>query len=314
LKKKLKIKFVDFWSGFIPEENYFFDMLGGDECIELSEDPQILFFSNFGSEHKKYKCFRIFFSAENERLNMYKCDIALTFDYKRNKRHFRLPLFVLYLHHYKREATCLSQQISIHELPEWKARKFCCFVVSNGKSKERIKFYEYLCQNERVDSGGKYLNNIGDNIDNKLEFIQKYKFVISFENSSYPGYVTEKILEPFLTNSIPVYWGDPMVYKDFNRNSFINVINSSNYRDVYQRMKEIENSDELILQFLNSPKINQKQHYLEAEQVRDFIIQNFKKSTIPISSDIVFRIIAQFIDQFRFFKYWIRHYTTGNFR
>ena len=82
---KIKIAFVDFWPGFIPENSYFFDLLGGTNKVELSESPEIIFFSNFGSEHKKYDCYRIFFSAENERANMYKCDIALTFDFNKNK-------------------------------------------------------------------------------------------------------------------------------------------------------------------------------------------------------------------------------------
>ena len=49
---KIKIAFVDFWPGFIPENSYFFDLLGGTNKVELSESPEIIFFSNFGSEAK----------------------------------------------------------------------------------------------------------------------------------------------------------------------------------------------------------------------------------------------------------------------
>ena len=78
-----------------------------------------------------------------------------------------------------------------------------------------------MSSKEKVDSGGKFLNNVGGPVTDKLSFIKDYKFVISFENSSYPGYTTEKILEPMLVNSIPVYWGNPLVYNDFNYRTYI---------------------------------------------------------------------------------------------
>ena len=56
-----------------------------------------------------------------------------------------------------------------------------------------------------------------------MDFIKDYKFVISFENSSYPGYTTQKLIEPMLVNSSPIYWGNKSVGKDFNTKSFINV-------------------------------------------------------------------------------------------
>ena len=116
----LKVHFVDFWPGFVPDQSYFFHLLGGNEKLELSDDPELIFFSNFGVEHKKYDCFKVFFSSENERPNMFKCDIALTSDYSSNKRHFRLPLFVLYLHHYQIDANQLNRGITREEIKEWK--------------------------------------------------------------------------------------------------------------------------------------------------------------------------------------------------
>lgn len=312
--KRIKIKFVDFWPGFIPEKSYFFDLLGGDEFVELSEDPQILFFSNFGVEHRKYNCFKVFFSSENERPNMFKCDIALTSDYNLNKRHFRLPLFVIYLFHYQIDVNHLNPVLKQEDINEWKKRKFCCFVVSNGKSKKRVEFFEFLNTQERIDSGGRFMNNINQPVTNKLEFIRDYKFVIAFENSSFPGYVTEKILEPFLTNSIPVYWGDPKVFSDINRAAFINVETKTAFQEVYQLMKKVEASDELIFQILTAQKIDPSQIYLDKIRVRNFILQNYNQSLRPISSRIIYQLFAHSIDLFQTIKYWIKHYTFGNFR
>lgn len=312
--KRFRINFVDFWPGFVPDQSYFFDLLGGYEKLELSDDPELIFFSNFGTAHQKYNCFKIFFSSENERPNMYKCDLALTSDYYSSKRHFRLPLFVLYLHHYQIDAIQLNRGISREEIKEWKKRKFCCFVVSNGKSKKRLEFFEFLTSQERIDSGGRFMNNIDGPVDNKLDFIRGYKFVIAFENSSFPGYVTEKILEPFLTNSIPIYWGDPLIQNDFHKDAFIKIEASSKYQDVYNLMKKIEESDELIFKALTSQKLDPSLTYLDNNSVRNFILQNYNQSSHPISSKLVFRVIAQLIDFFQIIKYWFKHYTVGNFR
>jgi hypothetical protein len=102
-------------------------------------------------------------------------------------------------------------------------QKFCCMVVSNAHAKERIRFFEQLSKYKKVDSGGRFLNNIGRSIDEKMEFIKDYRFVISFENSSSPGYTTEKLIEPMLVNSVPIYWGDPEVGRYFNTKIFVNV-------------------------------------------------------------------------------------------
>jgi len=311
---KIKIAFVDFWPGFIPENSYFFDLLCGTNKVELSESPEIIFFSNFGSEHKKYDCYRIFFSAENERANMYKCDIALTFDFNKNKRHFRLPLYVLYAHQYGIDLRQFNPIVSDEIINQWKNRKFCCFVVSNGKSKLRTEFFYFLSEKERIDSGGRFLNNIGGPVEDKLEFIKQYKFVIAFENSKYNGYTTEKILEPLITNSIPIYWGNKIIHEDFNGKCFIDVKGSEEFELAFSRMKAIENDNNLIREFLGSERVVQSNRFLENKNVLDFIIQNFENSHKVIAKKVFYRIVANVIDYFSSLNYWAIHYTKGHFR
>ena len=35
------------------------------------------------------------------------------------------------------------------------------------------------------------------------------------------GYTTEKVVEPMLVNSIPIYWGNKLIGKDFNKSSML---------------------------------------------------------------------------------------------
>jgi len=49
-------------------------------------------------------------------------------------------------------------------------------------------------------------------VSSKRDVLSRYKFTIAFENSKdIPGYVTEKIIDPMLAGSIPVYWGAPNI-------------------------------------------------------------------------------------------------------
>ena len=104
-----------------------------------------------------------------------------------------------------------------------------------------------------MDSGGKYFNNIGFRVKDKLDFIKDYKFVIAFENASWPGYTTEKIFEPMLVNSIPLYWGNPRVELDFNTRSFINYYDFNSFDAMIERIIEVDRNDQLYLKYLGEP-------------------------------------------------------------
>lgn len=93
---------------------------------------------------------------------------------------------------------------------------------------------------KKVHSGGKLLNNFGDTVKDKLEFISDFKFTFAFENSSYPGYVTEKIYDSMFVNSIPIYWGSPLINIDFNTKSFVNHHDYNNDEEVIQRIIELD--------------------------------------------------------------------------
>jgi hypothetical protein len=216
LKPILKINFDYFWQDFDPKNNYFTKVLEDRFQLEISEQPDLFFFTHAypGSKRKylKHRCHRLFLGWENERANWNICDYVIDSDfYVNNPRQFRWPIWA---------AWNLEPLITPHASEIFKRKtKFACMVVSNAKAKERIEFFHKLSKYKKVDSGGRYLNNIGGPISDKLSFIKDYKFVVAFENSNNPGYTTEKLIEPMLTNSIPIYWGNERVGEDFNTRS-----------------------------------------------------------------------------------------------
>lgn len=54
-------------------------------------------------------------------------------------------------------------------------------------------------------------------IENKLEGLKDYKYSIAIENSKFNSYFTEKLMDCFVTGTIPIYWGCPKISEFFNK-------------------------------------------------------------------------------------------------
>ena len=65
MKRKIKIDFVDFWPGFIKTDNYFYNLLKEEFDVEITSNPDYLFFSVFGNSSQFYNCTKIFFTGED---------------------------------------------------------------------------------------------------------------------------------------------------------------------------------------------------------------------------------------------------------
>jgi hypothetical protein len=57
--------------------------------------------------------------------------------------------------------------------------------------------------------------------NNKVIEISRSKFTICYENTSCPGYITEKIFDVMLSGSVPVYLGCPYISSEIPTNCFI---------------------------------------------------------------------------------------------
>jgi hypothetical protein len=269
MKHQLKIKYVDFWPGFNSNDNGFLNLVKEFYEIEYSDNPDILIYSCYGTEFLKYNCPRLFYTAENIRPNFRFCDFALSFDYLEDERHFRWPLYRRWF------SVCeLTKPRNSNDIQSRK-EGFCSFVVSNAtESEERINFFHELSKYKQVSSGGKYANNVGGPVANKRDFISKYLFNIAFENSSFPGYTTEKIAEPWLEGCIPIYWGDPEVTRDINPDCFINMHDFDCFDAAIAHIKEVDASPELQIKYLSAPFFRNN---LVPEHLKDEVIaQNLK--------------------------------------
>lgn len=251
-KKKIKINYIDFWPDFKKDDNYFSHILEKYYDVEISDNPDYVFCSVFSRKHFKYQdCVKIFFTGENiiPDFNVY--DYAMGFHYINfEDRYLRLPLYVMY-----DKAVKPALEKHTHSDEYYLAKKKACnYVVSNPyAAPEREQMMNVLEKYMDVASGGRYRNNVGGPVADKLKFSSEYRCTMAFENSAMNGYTTEKIFEAYAADTIPVYWGSKDVTKEFNPESFVNVRDYESLDDAAKAVKEICENDEKFLKMMKAP-------------------------------------------------------------
>jgi GR25 family glycosyltransferase involved in LPS biosynthesis len=267
---EVSISFCDWWNAeycggvFDFNNNLFTSILnqyGNIKKVNITSpdsNPDILFYSIFGSQHINYKAGRkIFFSGEPYGARK-EADYNLTFDDNSNKN-TRLPLWLSYFSNSLLNE-CNKRKNGLSIIPQ--REKFCSFIATGpGLANNRQEFVEKLSKYKRVDCGGSYLNNIGYNVpvglhcSGKIEHNNSYKFAVAFESTVYPGYVTEKICDIYKSNCIPIYWGHPNVIKDFNPTTFINANDFSNFDELIKYIIKVDNNEDLYKSFFKEPML-----------------------------------------------------------
>lgn len=270
----LKIAFTDFWPGFDIYDNFILDALKGFSNVEVidveseanrTKEVQIVFYSVFSYEFLEFDCIRIFFSGENVSPDFNLCDYAIGTDpIEFGDRYHRFPLYVAnYVSDCEKMLSRREDNTSL-DIRD----KFCAMVVSNGSCNHpyRDELFYKLCDYKQVDSGGRYLNNINkpEGVDDKEEFLSNYKFSIACENSSHPGYCSEKIVQAFAAGTIPIYWGDPEIVKYFNEKAFVNCNKFNSLDEVVSYVKELDTDDKKYLEMLNEKAILDEEQLPEA--------------------------------------------------
>jgi len=257
--KTVRIAFIDFWGNYKDDPNCSFYKLVKEllsrryivEEVAPEDRPQYLFYSCFGELFRLVEGdpIKIFFTGEMVTPDFNDCDYAFGYDNLTfGDRYMRLPLYRL--------CSSLPAAAKKHENAEEAFKNksgFCSFVVSNALGqKRRAEVFSALNDYKKVDSGGKFMNNVGGPVKDKLEFAKSRKFSLCFENCVYSGYVTEKIVDAFAANTVPIYLGSPEVEMDINPAAFINCAGLTE-EEIVSAVKKIDMDDAAYLNMLSSP-------------------------------------------------------------
>ncbi|MBR1825359.1 MAG: hypothetical protein IJ770_02100 [Alphaproteobacteria bacterium] len=287
-KKTITVNFCDWWSDFNPKNNWLIKLLQKKYNVEMSEKPDFVFYSVNGSKHTDFdNCVKIFLTGENNLPNFNECDYGTGFDYLDfGDRYFRRMYII------PNREICNRGGV----IENFFNRRFCNFIYSNGKLGKgailRQEFCKKLMEYKHVDCPGKILHNIdaedelaprnGDWWNSKQEFLKKYKFTIAFENSRSNGYTTEKLMQPLQSFSIPIYWGNPLVTRDFNPKAFINCNDYDNDFDaVIERIKELDNDPDKYLAMLRENPMQPDFDFEQGKKFEQWLMNIIEKGNKP---------------------------------
>ena len=131
--------------------------------------------------------------------------------------------------------------------------------------------------------GGRYKNNVGGYIQDKMKFLLDFKFSIAMENINGDGYISEKIIDSFIAGTIPIYYGSYMIEECVNPKAFILINGPKDMYDKIEYIKKIDNDDELYKSILKekvyiNDKILEKSHKEQSDFWIHIFEQNIQKA------------------------------------
>lgn len=207
--------------------------------------------------------FRIFFTGENERPPQGRWDAYLSFDvHSYEGRNSYLPLWwitssdilVPTVSPYLGRAITLKQMMQPRMASYNSREKFCVAFI--GKAYPfRMQSIAALSKVGKVDVYGAIARNTRQTrAEEKYEIAQEYKFVFSFENDYFPGYVTEKLPEAWATGAVPLYWGCDIT-NSMNSEAFLNAAEFTTLEDFVEEVAKVASSEERWTNIASQPLI-----------------------------------------------------------
>jgi hypothetical protein len=222
--KTIRLQFTNGLSFSDSKDEIFPELNTEYNFIEDNISPQVVIFGPYGNNVPQGKFIRVGYFCENFIPDMNACEYGFGIPYEneiQDAKYRRIDFHGFNPKSLIKEPTFAEEAIK-------NKKHFCNFLYGN-KVPYREEFFKALSKYKKVDAPGKSMKNMADlpgdsNMgiwNSKRSFISEYKFTIAFENYTYPGYHTEKILDPMVAGSIPIYVGNPEIEKHFNKHSFI---------------------------------------------------------------------------------------------
>ncbi len=276
------MKFTNFWPSFNPKESFFFDVLkNATSDVEIvvgksSADLEIVSVfekksklvkdkleklisnkPNLGQDSalanttnklpKRCSPKRIWYTGENIRVPFGE-DFDHSFSYEQdtyNGTNSYFPLWYTDLNLFSESkfssragaSVCQIELLKPRLLRESKKKLACAFVGNSHPMRGRV--LQELSKLGIVDVFGKA---VGKPVKYKSEVAKDYQYMVCLENDLYPGYVTEKFLEAYISGCVPIYWGDFGSDSLINRNSMINI---ADFETIDEAMEKVQQSRSL---------------------------------------------------------------------
>lgn len=271
--RTVKIQFAGVWEEFEPEKLCVYQILKKHYDVEITDDADYVICSSFRFyDYINHPQVRIFFSGENYIPDFNHVDYAISsYPISFLDRHFCFPGLVdeLGIFYTLNEKNRDYPDSILEEKP-----CFANFIASHDSEYGvRSKLFHALSAYKRIESPGPLFYNMsnGEKVSredgSKFTFQKKCKFTLCCESTNHTGFVTEKILEAFAADTIPIYYGSSTVTEMINKDAFINLADFDTLQEAVDRIIELDSDDEKYLDMLRRP-IFAEENFVE-NQIRE---------------------------------------------
>lgn len=171
----------------------------------------------------------------------------------------------------KKVCAVMSNKHYSHYVEMFKTSPSFLTAIGNQLHDARYQTIEYFKKNEKdFDLYGKgWPVGYGREISagNKNKVIRYYNMCVCYENIQMRGYVTEKIIDCFVSGVVPLYIGAPDIHDYVPEGTFLD------YRDMKARY--VDDASEML---------KLAQHFLESKDGRKFSYQGFAENIMELVS------------------------------
>lgn len=284
--KTIRVKFVGFWNGFVPEKTRIYLDLSKLYNIEITDSPDYIICSCFEPlyDYCNYPQVRIMDIGENYIPDLNLVDYAIS----------RYPVSLLdrcFFHpgciDFRGRFEALQTAKEKRDIDFIKNKPYFANFIASHESENNIRgdFFKQLSDYKRVESPGTYLNNTnGESVNwkdnSKTDFQRRCKFTLCFESTKSGGFVTEKITDAFYADTIPVYFGSEEVFNIYNKDAMIYCASREDFDATIKRIIELDTNDEKYLEMANQPILNPNFDYQKFRADYEAFLRNIFEQPI----------------------------------
>jgi len=205
-------------------------------------------------------------------IRQYQClinaDYILTSFKIDSPKNYYVPCFLFWLYHHVFITKLIPSleyftQYKNFTKKDIKNKKFCIYLYNNQPFR-RNQIYNKLKNHKQIDTKQDVSHLISEFIsEDKINLFNNYKFSFAMQNHFvkellpehhfYPGFICEKIMDSYISNTIPLYYGNDKITDYFNEKSFLNWHNFESDESFVNKIIELDNDDDLYLEYLNQP-------------------------------------------------------------
>jgi hypothetical protein len=142
--------------------------------------------------------------------------------------------------------------------------KMCAFMYRQDYSHRnewfhRINKYIHVdalgsaCKNTSVPTTRHIHNENETYNDIAVKTYAEYYFVLAIENTWKDGYFTEKLINPLIAHSIPLYWGHPKVFDYINKKRVFYLPDYHSDEEIIKKMNEIQQDQDAYEKIISEP-------------------------------------------------------------